>query len=376
VVLAQRCGQSSVALTVALLGGAKEGTVRQRLREWCYAAEDKRGRQRQAVEVEACFAPLLGWVLQWWAPGERRLAVALDATTLGQRFTVLARCVVYRGCAVPVAWVVVGATTPGAWRPHWERLLHQMQACVPADWLVVVAADRGLYASWLFTAITQLGWHPALRVNGGAGSGLYRLPCGGGWRPLQGLLSAPGQAWSGDVYCFHDHTVHATLLARWRPGYREGWLVLTDLPPTTAEVAWYGLRAWVEAGFKDLKRDGWQWQRTRMTDPARAARFWLVLAVATLWVLSVGGAAEEALPASGLPALPSTHIARRTASGRPAPRLLSCFRRGLATIWHALMAGQMPPLGQFQPEPWPTNQQTAAPPRLHPASPRIRKTYP
>jgi hypothetical protein len=36
----------------------------------------------------------VGWVLSWWAPGDRRLALALDATTLDERFSVLALCVV------------------------------------------------------------------------------------------------------------------------------------------------------------------------------------------------------------------------------------------------------------------------------------------
>src|SRR5262245_54927085 len=89
-VLAQRCGQTSVAAALALLLGHKEGTVRQRLREWCRDAAPKRGSRRRAVEVETCFAPLLGWVLSWWTPGERRLALALDATTLDERFSVLA----------------------------------------------------------------------------------------------------------------------------------------------------------------------------------------------------------------------------------------------------------------------------------------------
>jgi hypothetical protein len=33
-------------------------------------------------------------------------------------------------------------------------------------------------------------------------------------------------------------------------------LVLTDLPPAEAEVAWYGLRAWIACGFKAMKRGG------------------------------------------------------------------------------------------------------------------------
>lgn len=281
IALAQRCGQTSVAVALATLLGVREGSMRQRLREWCYAAVDKRGAQRRAVAVERCFPALLGWVLRWWdtrQPADHRLALALDATTLGTRFTVLALCVVYRSSAIPVAWVVVRAATPGAWRPHWERLLAQMQTSVPREWEVFVVADRGLYAPWLFHAITALGWHPGLRLTGGAGGGLYRLPSGGGWRTLRSLLPQPGATWCGPVFCFRQQTVAGTLLARWEVGYTAGWLVLTDLPPHRADVAWYGLRAWVEGGFKDLKRDGWQWQRTRMCDPERAARLWLALA--------------------------------------------------------------------------------------------------
>ena len=113
-VLARSCGLTSVACTVAHLLGKKEGAARQQLREWCYDKEDKRGDHRQQWEVSTCFGPLLAWVLTWWDPAERRLALAMDATTLGQRFTVLVISVVYRGCAIPVAWTVVGATTKGA----------------------------------------------------------------------------------------------------------------------------------------------------------------------------------------------------------------------------------------------------------------------
>ena len=65
--------------------------VRQQLREWCYEAVAKRGDQRQTLAVEACSAPLLCWGLHWW-PGPQ-LALALDATTLGDRFAVLASSV-------------------------------------------------------------------------------------------------------------------------------------------------------------------------------------------------------------------------------------------------------------------------------------------
>ena len=79
-VLAKSCGITSVVAILAPLLKQSESTLRQRLREWCYPREHKKGTQRQALEVSSCFAPLLGWVLSWWDPGEHRLALAMDGS--------------------------------------------------------------------------------------------------------------------------------------------------------------------------------------------------------------------------------------------------------------------------------------------------------
>ena len=351
-VLAQSCGQSSVAAVLALLLGKRANTVRQQLREWCYDGPDKRGQQRSAVVVRSCFGPLLAWILRWWPAEERRLALAMDASTLGERFTVLAVSVVYRGCALPVAWVVVTAHQQGSWRPHWEGLFSLLAPQVPADWTVIVLADRGLYARWLFVHLQGLGWHPFLRIN--QGGKVRPLGCGG-FRPLQSLVPTVGTTWSGVVDCFVNPAgrLRCVLLAGWSAPHADPWLVLTDLPPEAADVVWYSMRFWIECGFKDTKRGGWHWEQTKMTDPARASRHWLAIAVATLWVVSVGGEADATLPVSNLEALPVLHVARRQPRRRGQPRLLSCFRHGVLCILVALVDGRPLPLGRFIPESWP-----------------------
>ena len=351
-VVAQSCGVTTVAAFLGLLLHTSPLTLRQQLREWCYAADDKKGTKRREVEVASCFAPLLRWVLAWWPAQERRLVLAMDATTLGQRFSVLAVSVVYRGCAIPVAWVVVPATQKGAWRPHWEGLFLLLEGSVPADWTVLVLADRGLYARWLFRHIAGRGWHPFLRINRG---GQFRPHGAGRFRPLATAAPRVGTGWSGPVDCFvtREARLTCTLLACWEEAHAEPWLVLTDLAPEVADVAWYGMRSWIECGFK----------QTKMRDPERASRLWLAIAVATLWVVSVGGEAEATLPASSLGALPPLHVARRRTRQRTRPRLLSCFRRGILTILAALIDGRPLPLGRFYPVPWP-RPMAARPPAL------------
>jgi hypothetical protein len=82
-------GISQISALLALVLGQKEGTVSQRLREWYLEAHAKWGGPRRDLEVTTCFGPLLGWLVRLLGDAEHRLALALDATTLGDRWTVL-----------------------------------------------------------------------------------------------------------------------------------------------------------------------------------------------------------------------------------------------------------------------------------------------
>ncbi len=356
-VLAKSCGIILVCAALAIQLGCSEASLVQRLREWCYAAKDKRGSQRRELEVSSCFAPLLGWILSWWPADEPRLALALDATTLKKRFTVLCISVVYRGCAIPVAWKIVEAEEKGSWHPHWLGLLTHLHDAVPAEWTVIVMSDRGLYAPWLYQHLVSLGWHPFMRINK---QGNFRPVGEGKFRSLSTAAPEVGSAWCGEVDCFSESKsrLRCSLLASFDEGYEEVWLVVTDLAPEQATVVWDGMRSWIEGGFKDTKRGGWHWHQTKMVEPKRAERLWLAIAVATLWVVSVGGEVDASLPVSSLEALPPTHVARRKATGRSRPRMISCFARGLIIIVGALIRGDGLVLGRFVPEPWPSSPPT------------------
>jgi len=328
----------------------KEETVRQCLRDWYRDKEDKAGKQRQEVDVTLSFVPLLRWIISWWSSEEKRLMIAMDATTLKERYSVLVISVVYRGCAIPIAWKVVVANKKKAWKPEWLAMIEGIKKAIPEDWFVVVLTDRGLYANWLYEAIKKNGWHPFLRINTG---GKYRLMEESEFKSLKGTIKKGGKSWAKKVVCFKHRPVAATLLVSWEENYNEPWLILTDLAPEQAQFCWYSLRSWIECGFKQIKRAGWQWQNTRMTDPDRANRLWLVLVVAMLWVVSVGGEVDANLPASSLEEIPEFQIVHRKPAKRSKARLLSCFKRGIIQIVLILIDQQSLPMGKFIPEPWP-----------------------
>src|SRR6266542_1445064 len=101
------CGRTTVATFLALLLREPLANLEQRLYEWC-----------------------------------------LDANSLGDRFVVLAVCVVYRGCGIPVAWTILPAGKKRAWRREWLRMLRLLRPAIPRAWTVLVLADGGLFAGW------------------------------------------------------------------------------------------------------------------------------------------------------------------------------------------------------------------------------------
>ena len=343
-VMTQTCSVSGCSLFLAELLATKENTMRQRLREWYWEGPAKKGRSRQSVLVQSQFAWLLGWVLSKWQG--QQLALAVDATTLGDRLVVLAVSVVYRGVAIPVAWKVMVGNQPGRWKPEWLRLLRLIHRAIPAEMMVIVLSDRGISQPWLFKRIRRLGWHPLLRITI---SGTFQPQGQQHYRPLKCLVPQPGTCWQGPGRLYKSKRFACTLLCRWEAGYEHPWLLITDLSPTQADACWYGLRAWIEQGFKVSKRAGWQWHRSRITDPDRAARVWLVMAVATLWLVGVGGYAEELAQLATFPPL------EVTSPGPLAPkaRQVSVFRRGWIKLLVALLKHQPLPDYYFFPEPWP-----------------------
>src|SRR5665213_1792013 len=207
-VLVKSCATSQVALFWSEAFEQPFNTCKQRLREFYWEKKKKRGKKRREIDVTLCFEPLLKWVLALWH-GDR-LALALDPTTLGDRFTVLAISVVFGKCAIPVAWRVLPAKEKGAWREEWLTMLKKLAPAVPKTMETIVLCDRGLYARWLYEQIVELGWHPFLRVNK---EGNFR-PEGQSDYRLMGKMCPVGQYWAGRGTAFKgDVSLKCTLLA-------------------------------------------------------------------------------------------------------------------------------------------------------------------
>lgn len=369
-------GIVQISALLAIILQQQEQSVFQRLREWYLDAASKSGKKRRELDVRTCFAPLLRGIVRLWDPEQQQMVLVLDATSLRERWTVLSISVVIGQGAIPVAWKVVRGHEKGSWRPHWEGLLDELKGSIPHHWQVLVMADRGLYAQWLFERICACGWHPFLRLNVGIKARALdeeTFDWVSRWTPT------PGTKWKGQVECFVEKKsrITATLLMQWEEGYEHPWIVLTDLPVEEAEVSWYGMRTWVETGFKDFKGGLWGWHHSKMERASCVERLWLAMALGQLWTVSVGSQAEgHSQQHEPSAALPPTHLARRRRrrpAGEPAPRRLSWVGRGRLCILAALLEGSLLPCGALVPQPWP--QHIVPPRKLPSASARTKREH-
>jgi hypothetical protein len=322
---------SAASIGLALAKGCTLAHMAESL--WCLGRPDPVERRLQRflansriTNPEASRA-LTAWVLESLVPGGR-VVLLVDETSLKDKLKVMAVSLAYRGRALPLAW----------WCYHQERwpmgqvelirtLLGWVAAGMPKGRRVLVQADRGIGNSpALLRLIEGMGWQYLVRV----GRGVQLQLEDNSVHTFGKMVPEPGSLWRGQVQAFKKAGwMPCWAVGTWRPGSAEPWLLLTNDPQAQAQG--YALRMWEEEAFKDFKSNGWQWQRSHVWNPQHADRLWLVMALAYLWMISLGTAV-----------LLSPHLLRSLTRGRTVR--LSVFRLGLRYFHHLLATHRIPAL--------------------------------
>jgi hypothetical protein len=182
------------------------------------------------------------------------------------------------------------------WKAAIRQLFEKVQCELPPNTQVVLMTDRGLSGGRLARLACDHGWHYVLRVQ----RRTRVQQSDGSIRTLGELVPRPGttcclsqvRVWAPREKREHwishwPDAVVANVVAVWREGDSEPWLLVTSLPASPDRCNDYRRRTWEEELFRDLKSFGWNWQRSRVRRPERVERLLLVLALATLWVVAL-----------------------------------------------------------------------------------------
>ena len=269
----RRCTLSVVAEALPVLG--KPDTVERRLQRFL---------ANPRIDWSECCRSLARWVIGSLR-GDGLIVLLVDETSLHDRLKVMVVSLAYRGRALPLAWWYYP-------QERWPKgqvelivtLLRWVAEGIGHDREVLVQADRGIGNSPdLLRAIEGMGWYYLVRVAKNV-----RLQVDGGVPvTFESLIDKPGDHWRGQVDAFKKAGwIRCWAEAQWEQDHAEPWLLLTNYPE--AQGSWYGMRMWEELAFRDFNTSGWQWQRSRVWNAERANILWLVMAVAYVWVISMG----------------------------------------------------------------------------------------
>lgn len=236
------------------------------------------------IDVHALYSPLFVQALQSWH--HQRVYVALDTSMLWNTYCIVRLSLVYRGRAVPLVWKVFEHGSASISYEDYQALLDQAaQMLFPFHCEVIFLSDRGFADTCLMQHLMGLGWHFRIRIK----ESFYIYRTGKRARQVKNIHLGVGQTefWH-DVQITQERFGNVHLAVGRTLQSKERWVVISDQPTGLETFDEYGLRFDIEENFLDDKSNGFQLEASLIRSAEALERVCLVLAVATLYLVSVG----------------------------------------------------------------------------------------
>jgi hypothetical protein len=138
--------------------------------------------------------------------------------------------------------------------------LRNIYQLLPVDVHVLVLGDSEFGAVEVLKQLDEWHWKYVLRQKG---SHLVRENDQSTWIALGSLVSKAGQSrWLGEQQQIQLHAYSVNVLAHWKIGEKEPWLLAINLPSLHEALKAYERRMWIEEMFGDLKENGFDLEST------------------------------------------------------------------------------------------------------------------
>jgi hypothetical protein len=228
-------------------------------------------------------------VRDWYEPIVKRLlaqragqkyCLMVDGSKVGFGHQFLVITLAYRRRAIPLVWMWVRSSRGHSTSGRQLALLNYIYKLLPANANVLVLGDSEFGAVDVLKQLDQWHWKYVLRQKG---SHLVRENDQSPWIALGSLLTQTGQSlWLGQRQLTHVHAYLVNVLAHWKIGEPEPWLLATNLPSLREALKAYERRMWIEEMFGDLKGNGFDLESTHLRSVFKLHR--LTFAVVLLFL--------------------------------------------------------------------------------------------
>ena len=268
---------SKVALKIP--GDAKTLSITRRLSRFL---------RNPAIRVREWYDPIARNVLQAMADTVGEVRLIADGTKVGPGHQLLMIAVAFRRRAIPIAWTWVRKSRGHSSAVKQLALLAYVRRLIPAKTPVLLVGDSEFGAVDVIRQVETWKWWYVLRQKAN-----HQVKLGeSDWQRFGDLIDKSGQSnWLGRGLLTSKHAHPSNLLAHWKMGEKEPWLLATNLPSRRETLAAYRRRMWIEEMFGDMKRNGFDLESTRLRHFLRLSRLTLAVALLYVWLISTGSRA-------------------------------------------------------------------------------------
>jgi hypothetical protein len=219
------------------------------------------------------------------------LVLIIDGSVVGRGCVALMMHVVYKGRALPLAWLVRQGKK-GHFPEDWHiALVEQVQDLLPVGAEVVMLGDGEFDGTDLQHTLEEAGWSYVCRT----GCNLTASWEGETFRlDTLGACSKPGTLIElKDVRFTEDAYGPIMLVCCWAKGYQEPLYLVSNLTSAEEACYWYTKRFRIETFFSDQKSRGFHLHKSHLSAPQRLSRLLMAACLAYIWIIYLGAVCEQ-----------------------------------------------------------------------------------
>jgi Transposase DDE domain len=218
----------------------------------------------------------------------QKVQLLIDRVLLRDRHNLLVVSIGFRRRSIPLAWKALDHRGKSNLADQ-QDLITQALALLPERVRVSVHGDSEFRARELFTWLRSQHCDAMLGVQGNTYVSL--TPNGPRTLLKEWLTDRATVVYLNDIYLTEEAYGPVSVIAWWAKDDDGEWIVrgvTTNLPATWQTYVRGRRRMWIETVFRDWQSGGFHLDRCGITDRERVARLLLPLAIAYLWLVSLG----------------------------------------------------------------------------------------
>ena len=214
------------------------------------------------------------------------LVLVIDGSVVGRGCIALMIHVVYKGRALPLAWLVRQGK-----KGHFSEDLHialveQVQELIPPGTPVMLLGDGEFDGTGLQQTLEEADWSYVCRT----GCNLTASWDGETFRldTLRACIKPGTLVDLPEVFFTAEAYGPVRLLCCWAKGYKEPLYLVTNMASAEEACRLYAKRFRIETFFSDQKSRGFHLHKSHLSDPKRLSRLLIAACLAYLWIVSLG----------------------------------------------------------------------------------------